>query len=116
MNPRSVVCYRPFFYLLFTKIQPHPLLTLILSSTPNIIAKWRMYTSSNSLNVTTTTLTISTIEKPSTKVIQTMNKYFVFVPHHLEREVEKDTQLISEMEAERQALVKQAQIAGELNA
>jgi len=45
-----------------------------------------------------------------------MNKYFVFVPHHLEREVEKDTQLISEMEAERQALVKQAQIAGELNA
>ncbi|MBA5764009.1 hypothetical protein H2O73_16715 [Vibrio sp. 404] len=45
-----------------------------------------------------------------------MNKYFVFVPQHIEREVEKDIQVLSELEAERQALVRLAQQAGELSA
>lgn len=61
-------------------------------------------------------LAIPAIEKPSTRVSYPMNKYFVFVPQHIEREVEKDIQVLSELEAERQALVRQAQQAGELSA
>ncbi|GAK84195.1 hypothetical protein JCM19238_1761 [Vibrio ponticus] len=42
------------------------------------------------------------------------NKYFVFNPQAIEEQIEKETQLISETEAERQNLVRQAQQAGEL--
>ncbi|GAB2649018.1 hypothetical protein [Vibrio panuliri] len=38
-----------------------------------------------------------------------VNKYFVFVPQAIEEDFETDIQLISETEAERQALVKLAQ-------
>ncbi len=40
----------------------------------------------------------------------TINKYFVFVPQDVEQEIEN--QLVSDQEAQRQALVKQAQQEG----
>ncbi|EOU2461524.1 hypothetical protein [Vibrio navarrensis] len=42
----------------------------------------------------------------------TINKYFVFVPQDVEQEIEN--QLVSDQEAQRQALVKQAQQEGGL--
>lgn len=42
----------------------------------------------------------------------TINKYFVFVPQDVEQEIEN--QLVSDQEAQRQALVKQAQQGGGL--
>ncbi|MFH4664058.1 MULTISPECIES: hypothetical protein [Vibrio] len=42
----------------------------------------------------------------------TINKYFVFVPQEVEQEIEN--QLVSDQEAQRQALVKQAQQEGGL--
>ncbi|PFG56219.1 hypothetical protein ATG66_2545 [Vibrio sp. ES.051] len=44
----------------------------------------------------------------------TLNKYFVFIPEALNQEVHKDKQVISEKEAQRQVLVKQAQQEGGL--
>jgi len=44
----------------------------------------------------------------------TINKYFVFVPQHEERTLNKEHKLESEQEAQRQALVKQAQQQGGL--
>ncbi|HCZ9550083.1 TPA: hypothetical protein O4H68_003586 [Vibrio alginolyticus] len=44
----------------------------------------------------------------------TLNKYFVFIPAELEQEMQKDNQVISEKETQRQALVKQAQQQGGL--
>ncbi|WP_260261412.1 hypothetical protein [Vibrio intestinalis] len=44
----------------------------------------------------------------------TINKYFVFVPMNEELGNEKESKLISDKEAQRQALVKQAQQNGEL--
>ncbi|MDA0148219.1 hypothetical protein [Vibrio sp. LaRot3] len=44
----------------------------------------------------------------------TINKYFVFVPMIEELNTEKESKLISDKEAQRQALVKQAQQSGEL--
>lgn len=42
----------------------------------------------------------------------TINKYFVFVPQEVEQEIEN--QLVSDQEAQRQALVKRAQQEGGL--
>ncbi|WP_185067087.1 hypothetical protein [Vibrio ponticus] len=43
-----------------------------------------------------------------------VNKYYVFAPQRIEVEETKDNQMISGKEAERQALVKQAQKASEI--
>ncbi|BBM64586.1 hypothetical protein [Vibrio alfacsensis] len=44
----------------------------------------------------------------------TLNKYFVFIPADLDQETHKEQEVISEMETQRQALVKQAQQQGGL--
>lgn len=44
----------------------------------------------------------------------TINKYFVFVPQTEEQHASKDNNVVSEKEAQRQALVKQAQQQGAL--
>ncbi|UUM32905.1 hypothetical protein [Vibrio japonicus] len=44
----------------------------------------------------------------------TINKYFVFVPQAQEHKFEKENEVVLEKEAQRQALVKQAQKDGGL--
>ncbi|MGR5070127.1 MULTISPECIES: hypothetical protein [Vibrio] len=44
----------------------------------------------------------------------TLNKYFVFIPADLDQETHKENEVILETEAQRQALVKQAQQEGGL--
>lgn len=44
----------------------------------------------------------------------TINKYFVFVPQAVEQNQEKENKLVTDKEAQRQALVKKAQQEGGL--
>ncbi len=44
----------------------------------------------------------------------TLNKYFVFIPSAMKTTIQKAPKAISEKEAQRQALLKQAQVEGGL--
>ncbi|WP_010448322.1 hypothetical protein [Vibrio rotiferianus] len=44
----------------------------------------------------------------------TLNKYFVFIPTDMDQETHKEQKVNSDMETQRQALVKQAQQEGGL--